>query len=94
MRSYEALIVLNMKGQTSSVSELTKAIGEEITSEGATIQKTADLGRREFAYESRHTKAGQYVSYAITAEPATIRKIRERLSINPVVHLQYYKLNA
>lgn len=94
MRKYEALIVFNMKGTESSVDELIKSIGKEMTSLGAQISETENAGRREFAYESNHTKAGQYVVYSFDAEPTAIKAIREHLRINPVVHLQYYKLVA
>ncbi len=92
MRKYEALIVFNMKGTESSVDELIKSIGDEMTSLGAQITSTENAGRREFAYESRHTQAGQYVVYTFEAAPGAIKTIREQLRINPVVHLQYYKL--
>ena len=38
------------------------------------------------------TAAGQYVTYTFTAEPSAIKTIRERLRLNPQIHLQYYKL--
>ena len=50
------------------------------------------VGRREFAYESNHLSAGQYVTYTFSAEPSAIRPIRERLRLNPQIHLQYYKV--
>jgi small subunit ribosomal protein S6 len=91
MRKYEALIVFNMKGSELPVEELIKNIASEMTSLGAQITDTQNVGRREFAYESDHLKAGQYVTYTFDAEPSAIRPIREHLRINPVVHLQYYK---
>lgn len=94
MRKYEALIIFNMKGTESSVDELIKSVGKEMTSLGASISNTENAGRREFAYESNHTKAGQYVVYSFEAEPSAIRTIREQLRLNPAVHLQYYKLIA
>ncbi len=91
MRKYEALIVFNMKGSEVPVETLIKEIAGEMTSQGAQITDTKDMGRREFAYESNHLKAGQYVTFAFDAEPSAIRSIREHLRINPVIHLQYYK---
>ena len=85
MRNYEALIVFNMKGTETPVEELMKE-------EGADITATENAGRREFAYESNHLSAGQYVTYTFSAEPSAIRPIRERLRLNPQIHLQYYKV--
>lgn len=92
MRKYEALIVFNMKGCETPVEELIKNVAGEITAQGANITEINNVGRREFAYESNHLAAGQYVTYAFDAEPSAIRVIREHLRINPVIHLQYYKV--
>lgn len=91
MRKYEALIILNMKGNSSSVEEVVQSIADQLKAEGANIEKTENLGRREFAYESHHTTAGQYVSFTFTAEPSVIRTARERLSIDTNIHQQYYR---
>lgn len=94
MKNYEALIVFNMKKTESSVEELTKLVAKEMTNLGAQISDTRDEGRREFVYESDHLKAGQYVVYTFSAAPEAIKGIREHFSINPVIHLQYYKALA
>lgn len=91
-RKYEGLIVFNMKGNALTLDELIKQVGSEMEEEGAKISETKDLGRREFAYESNHLKAGQYVNFFFTAEPPVIKSIRERLGINENVHYQYYKV--
>lgn len=91
-KNYEGLVVFNMKGNTLTLDELIKQIGSEMTEEGASITGTQDLGRREFANESNHLQAGHYVSFSFTADPLSIKPIRERLSINTNVHYQYYKV--
>ena len=92
MRNYEALIVFNMKGTETTVEELINSVAATMKEEGADITATENVGRREFAYESHHIAAGQYVTYTFTADPSAIKTIRERLRLNPQIHLQYYKL--
>lgn len=92
MRNYEALIVFNMKGTETTVDELISTVAAAMKEEGAEISATENVGRREFAYESNHISAGQYVTYQFTAEPSAIKAIRERLRLNNQIHLQYYKL--
>lgn len=92
MRNYEALIVFNMKGTETPIDELINTVAATMKEEGADITATENIGRREFAYESNHLSAGQYVTYTFTAEPSAIKAIRERLRLNPLIHLQYYKL--
>ena len=88
MRNYEALIVFNMKGTETPVEELINTVAATMKEEGADITATENTGRREFAYDS----AGQYVTYTFSAEPSAIKTIRERLRLNPQIHLQYYKV--
>lgn len=90
MRKYEALIVLNMKG-SATLDELTAAMTEQLQAAGAKVTKTTNVGRREFAYESRHLKAGQYMLFSFEAEPTVIRTVREALAIDERVHYQYYR---
>ncbi len=90
MRKYEALIVLNMKG-SATVDELSQAIAQKLTDAGAHITEIKNMGRRDFAYESKHVKAGQYMLFAFEAEPSVIREARETLAIDDSVHYQYYR---
>lgn len=92
MRNYEALIVFNMKGTEATVEELTNTVAATMKAEGADIASIENMGRREFAYESNHLSAGQYITYKFAAEPSAIRAIREQLRLNTQIHLQYYKL--
>ena len=89
MRKYEALIVLNMKG-TATLEELTAAMTEKLEAAGAKVTGTTNMGRREFAYESDHLKAGQYMRFEFDAETSVIRTVRETLAIDERVHYQYY----
>lgn len=66
MRNYEALIVFNMKGTETTVEELINSVAATMKEEGADITATENVGRREFAYESHHLAAGQYVTYTFT----------------------------
>lgn len=90
MRKYEALIVLNMKG-AETLEELTAAMKQQLETAGAKVTDVTNVGRREFAYESNHMKAGQYMLFAFDAEPSVIRTAREALAIDERVHYQYYR---
>ena len=90
MRKYEALIVLNMKG-SATLDELTAAMTKTLEEAGAKVSETTNVGRREFAYESKHLTHGQYMLFAFEAEPSVIRTVRETLAIDEPVHYQYYR---
>lgn len=93
-RKYEGLIVLNVKGIDSSVDELINEVSKEIEAEGAKLGEIKQLGRRKFAYNSRHLESGHYVNYSFQAEPAAVERIQSRLKLNEQIHLQHYRRSA
>ncbi|RPJ34024.1 MAG: 30S ribosomal protein S6 [Verrucomicrobiaceae bacterium] len=90
-RKYQGLIVLNTKSHEGSVDELVTAVSKELEAEGAKLEKISQLGRRQFAYNSRHLEAGHYVNYLFQGAPDIITKIQERLRLNGHVHLQHFQ---
>ena len=89
-RKYQGLIVLNTKSHEGTIDELVTTISKELESEGAKLEKIDQLGRRQFAYNSRHLDAGHYVNYTFEGAPDLIERIQQRLRFNPQVHLQHY----
>jgi small subunit ribosomal protein S6 len=89
-RKYQGLIVLNTKSLEGTVDELVASVSKELEAEGAKLDKVAQLGRREFAYESRHLESGHYVNYTFQGAPDVITKIQNRLRLNSHVHLQHF----
>jgi small subunit ribosomal protein S6 len=90
-RKYQGLIVLNTKSLEGSVDDLVASISKEIEAEGVKLDKISQLGRRQFAYESRHLESGHYVNYTFNGTPETISKIQSRLRLNTSVHLQHFQ---
>ncbi len=89
-RKYQGLIVLNTKSLEGTVDELVASVAKELEAEGAKLDKVAQLGRRQFAYESRHLESGHYVNYTFQGAPEVITKIQNRLRLNGHVHLQHF----
>ncbi len=90
-RKYQGLIVLNTKSLEGTVDELITSVSKELETEGAKVEKISNLGRRQFAYNSRHLEAGQYVNYTFKGAAETITKIQARLRLNGHVHLQHFQ---
>lgn len=90
-RKYQGLIILNTKAHEGSIDELVSSVSKELESEGAKLGKITQLGRRQFAYNSRHLEAGHYVNYEFEGAPDSIKRIRQRLSLNEQVHLQHFQ---
>ena len=90
-RKYQGLIVLNTKSLDGTVDELVTAVSKELETEGAKLEKITQLGRRQFAYNSRHLEAGHYVNYTFQGAADIITKIQARLRLNGHVHLQHFQ---
>jgi small subunit ribosomal protein S6 len=90
-RKYQGLIVLNTKSLEGSVDDLVAAISKELEAEGAKVEKINQLGRRQFAYNSRHLEAGHYVNFFFQGAADIITKIQSRLRLNGHVHLQHFQ---
>ena len=90
-RKYQGLIVLNTKSLEGTVDELVSAVAKEIEAEGGKIDKVAQLGRRQFAYNARHLEAGHYVNYTFSGSPDIVAKLQARLHLNGKVHLQHFQ---
>ncbi len=89
-RKYQGLIVLNTKSLEGTVDELVASVSKEFEAEGAKLDKVAQLGRRQFAYNARHLESGHYVNYTFQGAPDVITKIQNRLRLNGHVHLQHF----
>jgi small subunit ribosomal protein S6 len=89
-RKYQGLIVLNTKSLDGTVDDLVTSVSKEFEAEGAKLEKIAQLGRRQFAYNARHLEAGHYVNYTFQGSPDVITKIQSRLKLNGHVHLQHF----
>lgn len=90
-RSYQGLVILNTKSIEGSVEDLVAAVSKEIEAEGAKLGEVQQLGRRKFAYSSRHLESGHYVTYSFKAEPVAIDRIQAKLKLNDHVHLQHFQ---
>lgn len=90
-RKYQGLIVLNTKSLEGSVDELVSSVSKELEAEGAKMEKIANLGRRQFAYNSKHLEAGHYINYVFQGAPDIITRIQNRLRLNGHVHLQHFQ---
>ena len=90
-RKYQGLIVLNAKNLEGSVDEAVSAISKDFEAEGAKVEKVAQLGRRQFAYNARHLDAGHYVNFTFAGPAEAVKKIQARLTLNGNVHLQHFQ---
>ena len=90
-RKYQGLIILNTKAIDGTVEDTISSISKDFETEGAKIENVNQIGRREFAYPSNHLESGHYVDFTFSVDPASVIKIKNRLSLNDSVHVQQYQ---
>ncbi|MEI6071301.1 MAG: 30S ribosomal protein S6 [Verrucomicrobiae bacterium] len=90
MKRYEALLALDTRGKEDTTKETIERLEKLLAAEGAVIEQVQRLEKREFAYESKHTKSAYYVNLIFEADPSTIDKIQKKLKLDNAVILQNY----
>lgn len=87
---YEILLALKVSSQEEEIKALLERLEKLMVAEGATVEELQRLERKEFAYLHQHLKAGYYVNFVVTLEPAMVEKIRQKLTLVEEVLLQNY----
>jgi small subunit ribosomal protein S6 len=91
MRNYEAMIVLDTKGKEESVDTIVSNITKEFEKSGAKLSQVDNLGRKKFPFSPRHVEYGYYINVQFQAEPAAVKAVTDRLTLNNNVYQQYYQ---
>jgi len=87
---YEILLALNSAGKEETNKDLIERLEKLLAAEGASVEQVQRLERREFSYPHDKLKSAYFVNYVVTAEPASIAKIRTKLTLDEEVVLQNY----
>jgi len=82
MRHYENLVILKHTLTAEEIVGELKAIEEVITSNGAEIAATDDMGMRKLAYPIQKNERGYYYVIYYTVNPSAINEIERRFRIN------------
>lgn len=95
MNRYEALLALNTRGKEETIKDTIERLEKLLAAEGARLEQTQRLEKRELAYEVNHLTSAYFVNFVFEAEPTTIEKLRAKLKLdNDVVLQNYLKLPA
>lgn len=95
MNRYEALLALNTRGKEDTIKDTIERLEKLLAAEGARLEQTQRLEKRELAYEVNHLTSAYFVNFVFEAEPTTIEKLRAKLKLdNDVVLQNYLKLPA
>lgn len=68
MRNYEIMFIVKPTLSEEDVKKVVESFSNTLTSNGAKINETQDLGQKELAYEIKKFKSGYYFLFEIESE--------------------------
>lgn len=92
---YEGLLVLDGQGREDTIKEIIERLEKDFSREGAELEQTQKMEKRDFSYAPGPLTAGYFVNFIFHAEPPVIDKLRAKFKLDPEIYRQHYqKLRA
>ena len=88
---YEALLVLNTKGNEEGAKEIIERLEGEFKKEGATVEQVQRLENKPFSYAAGPLDSGYFVNFIFNAEPSLVNKLRGKFKLDSDVYRQHYQ---
>ena len=80
MKNYEIMFIVKATLGEEDVKKTVKSFEDVLTSNGAKVTETKELGQKEFAYEIKKMKSGFYFLFEVEAEDDKAINEFDRLS--------------
>lgn len=81
MRNYEIMFIVRPTLSEDEIKKVVKNFENVITTNGAKVVETKELGQKEFAYEIKKLKSGYYFLFEIEANDDKAINEFDRLSL-------------
>ena len=81
MRKYEIMFIVRPTVSEDELKNVVKSFSETLTSNGAKITDTKEMGQRELAYEIKKFKSGYYYVINVDAKDDKAVKEFDRLAL-------------
>lgn len=81
-RTYEVVVIIDPKVADEEVGTLTQSLQTVIETQGGTIVKSEDMGRRRLAYEINHRNEGHYWLFEIEGSGQEVAELERRMRVN------------
>ena len=88
---YEALLVLNTKGNEEGANKIIERLEGEFKKEGAEVETVQRLERRPFSYVAGPLDSGYFVNFIFTAAPALIDKLKNKFKLDADIYRAHYQ---
>jgi small subunit ribosomal protein S6 len=80
MRQYELTVIFPLEEDQSKAGR--EQLLADLSTNGAEIEKTDEIGNRDLAYEVKKRRRGRYVLFTLKLEPAKIAVLDRSFKLN------------
>lgn len=84
-RTYEVMYIVDPETSDENIGKLNEAVGKLVETEGGSVVRLDDLGRRKLAYQINKKKEGYYVLFEIEGSGQEIAELERRMRVNDAV---------
>ncbi len=84
-RVYEMMYIAKPDTSADDIAKLNEGITKVIETEGGSVVKLEDMGRRKLAYEIKRKKEGHYVLFEIEGSGKEIAELERRMRVNDLI---------
>ncbi len=84
-RTYEVMYIIDPETSEENIGKLNESVGKLVETEGGSVVKVDEMGRRKLAYPINKKKEGYYVLYEIEGSGQEIAELERRMRVNDAV---------
>ncbi len=84
-RTYEVMYIAAAETSDEDITKLNETITNIIETEGSSVVKMEDMGRRRLAYEINKKNDGYYVLFEIEGSGSEIAELERRMRVNDTI---------
>ncbi|MBA2736657.1 MAG: 30S ribosomal protein S6 [Pyrinomonadaceae bacterium] len=84
-RTYEVMYIADPETADETIAKLNEAVEKLVQTEGGSIVRTDDIGRKRMAYQINKKKEGYYVLFEIEGSGQEIAEIERRMRVNDAI---------
>lgn len=84
-RVYELMYIADPDAEGEKITQMNESVEKLVTTEGGTIVRIDDIGRRRLAYPINKKREGYYILFEIEGSGQEIAEIERRMRVNDIV---------
>ncbi|HEY0657691.1 MAG TPA: 30S ribosomal protein S6 [Pyrinomonadaceae bacterium] len=84
-RTYEVMYIADPETADDVIGKLNEAVEKLIQTEGGSVIRTDDIGRKRLAYQINKKKEGYYVLFEIEGSGQEIAELERRMRVNDAI---------